>query len=184
MAKDQRPEIQDRARPAKKVSARLAREHARKNYTVPERPFPGLEPIMPPEQESGISAAPHLEDVGVDERPGTGPGEGGPEQLEPYETDADDASPMAEYFRETDPRFSDAVEKGRQSTKVASQWPLTESAEVAEGSDFDPKDHTVEEVKKHVEKYPDQASRLQSLEESDVGKNRQGLVHWLEEHAL
>jgi hypothetical protein len=145
---------------------------------------------MPPEQESGISAAPHMEDVGVDERPGTGPGEGGPEQLEPYETDADDASPMADYFRESDPRFTDAnVEEGRNSKKVASQWPLTEDRTAlreevrAQSTDdgFDPKDHTVDEVKAYVKDHPDQASRLLSLEESDVGKNRQGLAHWLEE---
>jgi hypothetical protein len=184
---EQRSERLDSQRTTKKVSRRLAREHALKDYSVPERPFPGLEPVLPPEQESGVSAAPHVEDLGVDERPGTP----GPVTIEPAEAQSDDASPMSDYFRESDPRFTEGnVEYGEGGNKVASQFPLTEDrtarrAEVIESTstDFDPKDHTVDEVKAHVNENPNvDLARLQSLEEGEGGKNRQGLVHWLEEH--
>ena len=189
-----RPEIQDRARTTKKVSARLAREHARKSYSVPERPFPGLAKVNTTGEEDlphGVGGAPHMEDVGVDETPGTGPGEGGVPQVEPAKPDPDDASPSPEYFRKTDPRFSDNVEQQRESSKVTSQWPLTEEEETQPtegGKDFnegfgtyDPKDYTVDEVKAYVKDHPSEAARLLALEEGEGGKNRQGLSHWLEE---
>jgi hypothetical protein len=45
-------------------------------------------------------------------------------------------------------------------------------------SDYDPADHTVEEVKAYVEEHPDE---LEAVHEAEVeGKNRVTLIEWLE----
>jgi hypothetical protein len=43
--------------------------------------------------------------------------------------------------------------------------------------DFDPSDHTIEEIKKYVGDYPDEAQRIYDAEYG--GKARQTLLDWL-----
>ena len=175
MATEQDNEIQDRARPAKKVSARLAREHARKEYSPPERPFPGLERVdTTPTLENGRGGAPHMEDVGVDETPGTGPGEGGPIQIEPQQgIHPDDRSPVPEYFKNDDQMFTESnVVDGEKGEQVISQAPLDEDQDVVKS--FNPNDHTVEEVKQFLATYPDEEKRIMRAEKR--GQARVGLV--------
>ena len=48
---------------------------------------------------------------------------------------------------------------------------------VAEPGDFNPADHTIEEIKKYVGDYPDEAQRIYDAEYG--GKARQTLLDWL-----
>ena len=47
-----------------------------------------------------------------------------------------------------------------------------------QGDSYDPADHTVDNVKLHVEKHPDELEAV--LQAETAGKNRSTLVDWLE----